>query len=40
MDESMPIMWLDLDYDKDRKLRNAKGKQCNYCDIPTGEIDR
>ncbi len=39
-DESMPIMWIDLDYDKDRKLRNAKGKQCNYCDIPTGEIDR
>lgn len=39
-DESMPIMWIDLDYDKDRKLRNAKGKQCDYCDIPIGEIDR
>lgn len=39
-DESMPIMWIDLDYDKDGKLRGAKGKQCNYSDIPAGEIDR
>ena len=39
-DESMPIMWIDLDYDKDGKLMGAKGKQCSYSDIPIGEIDR
>ncbi len=39
-DESMPIMWIDLDYDKDGKLLGAKGKQCSYSDIPTGDIDR
>jgi len=39
-DESMPIMWIDLDYDKDGKLIGAKGKQCSYSDIPPDEIDR
>lgn len=38
-DESIPIMWIDLDYDKDGKLLGAKGKQCSYCDIPDGDID-
>jgi len=36
----MPIMWIDLNYDKDGKLHGAKGKQCCYSDIPTGDIDR
>ncbi len=39
-DESMPIMWIDLDYDKDGKLIGAKRKQCSYSDIPPDEIDR
>gem|GEM_PF-6442381 len=39
-DESMPIMWIDIDYDKDGKLHGAKGKQCSYSDIPPAEIDR
>lgn len=39
-DESMPIMWIDLDYDEDGKLRGAKGKQCSFSDIPPGDIDR
>lgn len=39
-DKSMPIMWIDLDYDKDGKLISAKGKQYGYSDIPIGEIDR
>ena len=37
--ESLPIMWIDLDYDKDGNLLAAKGKQCSYSDIPSGEID-
>ncbi|KAF0194894.1 MAG: SEC-C motif domain protein [Bacillota bacterium] len=36
----MPIMWINLDYDKDGKLISAKGKQCSYSDIPSDEIDR
>ncbi|CVK21860.1 YecA family protein [Sporomusa sphaeroides] len=39
-DESMTIMWIDLDYDKEGKLLGAKGKQCSYNDIPAGDIDR
>jgi len=39
-DESMPITWIDLDYDKDGKLIGAKGKRCSYSDIPPAEIDR
>jgi hypothetical protein len=39
-DESMPIMWIDLDYDNDGNLLGAKGKQCSYSDIPADEIDR
>lgn len=39
-DESMPIMWIDLDYGRDGKLRGAKGKQCSYSDIPPDEINR
>lgn len=39
-DESMPITWIDLDYDEDGKLLGAKGKQCSYSDIPPAEIDR
>jgi len=38
--ESLPIMWIDLDYDKDGNLLNIKGKQCSYSDIPSDEIDR
>jgi hypothetical protein len=39
-DESKPIMWIDLDYDKDGNLLGAKGKQCSYSSIPSGEIER
>jgi len=39
-DESMPITWIDIDYDEDGKLRGAKGKQCIYSDIPPDEIGR
>ena len=39
-DESMPIMWIDLNYDKDRNLLSVKGKQCGYSDIPANDIDR
>ena len=39
-DEAMPIMWIDLDYDKDGKLLGAKGKQCSYSDIPPVDINR
>jgi hypothetical protein len=39
-DESMPIMWIDLNYDKDSNLLGAKGKQCSYSDIPANDIDR
>lgn len=39
-DETMPIMWINLDYDKDGNLIDVKGKECNYCDIPVSEIDR
>lgn len=39
-DESMPIMWIDLDYDNDGNLLGVKGKQCNYCEIPISEIGR
>lgn len=39
-DESMPIMWIDLDYDKDGSLLGVKGMQCSYSDIPSGDIDR
>jgi len=39
-DESKPIMWIDLDYDKDGNLLSAKGKQCSFSDIPTDDIDR
>lgn len=38
--ESMPIMWIDLDYNKDGKLLGIKGNQCNYSDIPADDIDR
>lgn len=37
--ESMPIMWIELEYDED-KLCGARGKQCRYIDIPSDEIDR
>lgn len=39
-DESMPIMWIDLDYDNNGNLLGVKGKQCSYSDIPADEIDR
>lgn len=39
-DESMPIMWINLDYDKDGNLLSVKGKECRYCDIPASDIDR
>lgn len=39
-DESKPIMWIDLEYDKDGKLRGVKGKQCSFSDIPDDDIDR
>ena len=39
-DESMPIMWIDLDYDKDGSLLGVKGMQCSYSDISSGDIDR
>jgi uncharacterized protein YchJ len=39
-DESMPIIWIDLDYDKDDNLLGAKGKQCSYSDIPADDMDR
>lgn len=39
-DESMPIMWIDLDYDNSCNLIGVKGKQCSYYDIPAVDIDR
>lgn len=39
-DESMPIMWIDLNYDKDCHLLGVKGKPCRYRDIPANDIDR
>lgn len=39
-DESNPIMWIDLDYDKDGNLIDANGNQCSYRSIPSGEIER
>ncbi len=39
-DESMQIMWIDLNYDKDSNLIGAKGKQCSYSYIPANDIDR
>ena len=39
-DESMPIMWIDLNYDRESNLLGAKGKQCRYSDIPANDIDR
>ncbi|MBC8014868.1 MAG: hypothetical protein H7X79_03880, partial [Sporomusaceae bacterium] len=39
-DESMPITWIDLDYDKEGKLRGVKGKQCSFSDIPSDDIDQ
>ncbi|NLD48308.1 MAG: hypothetical protein GX660_14130, partial [Clostridiaceae bacterium] len=39
-DESMQIMWIDLDFDKDCKLRGVKGKQCSFSDIQADDIDR
>ena len=38
--ESMSTMWINLDYGKDGNLLNVTGKQCDYNDIPSGEIDR
>lgn len=38
--ESLPIMWINLDYDKDGNLLSANGNQCSYTDIPYGEVDR
>ena len=38
--ESMPTIWINLDYGNDGNLLNVTGKQCNYNDIPCGEIDR
>lgn len=39
-DESMPIMWIDLNYDKDSNLLEVKGKQCRYSEIHASDIDR
>jgi len=39
-DVSMPIMWIDLKYDKDGNLLDAKGKECRYSDIPADDIYR
>jgi len=39
-DELVPIMWIDLNYDKDSNLLGAKGRQCSYSDIPANDIDR
>lgn len=39
-DVSMPIMWIDLNYDKDGNLLDAKGKKCRYSDIPANDIYR
>lgn len=39
-DVSMPIMWIDLNYDKDGKLIKAEGKKCSYSDIPANDIYR
>ncbi|MDO9592062.1 MAG: SEC-C metal-binding domain-containing protein [Erysipelotrichaceae bacterium] len=39
-DESMPIMWINLDYDKDSNLIDVKGKLCRLCDIPANNIER
>lgn len=39
-DESVPIMWINLDYDNEGNLLDVKGKQCCYCDIPSSDIDR
>ena len=39
-DESMPITWINLDYDNHGNLLGVKGKQCSYCDIPESDIDR
>lgn len=38
--ESIPIMWINLDYDKDGNLLDACGKLCSFYDIPASDIER
>lgn len=38
--ESMPIMWINLDYGKDGNLLGVKGKELSCCDILASDIDR
>lgn len=38
--KSMPIMWINLDYDKDGNLLDVNGKELSYCDILANDIDR
>ena len=39
-DESTPIMWIDLIYDKDQNLLSIRGKQCSHSDITENDIER
>ncbi len=39
-DEIHPIMWIDLEYDRNGKLIKVGGKECWVKDIPSSDIER